>query len=280
MAEEKKAKKPKNKFLAISEWIITILFGLVFLFMAAGSIDGMIKKKDNFGQTLRFGLGLFVVQTDSMEPYYKIDSAIITYKESADRIYKDYKKGKTIDLTFMDKERTSDVPTIVDADGKDVYYDPTPPTHAVMTHRLREIIVHENVEVGKGRYTFIVAGTNISEHQAQAGQYQSFTEKYLLGVVKSNSQFIGGLLNFISSPFGLLVLLLIPAFFLIITSVIDIFKAYKDPEEAPAGNTPKKGEAGETKANSGVTELSEADKKRLKEQLLEEMLSKKKGDGK
>ena len=35
---------------------------------------------------------------------------------------------------------------------------------------------------------------------------------------------------------------------------------------------------GETTNNSGTLELSEADKKRLKEELLEQMLNKKKGD--
>ena len=88
----------------------------------------------------------------------------------------------------------------------------------------------------------------------------------------ANSDFLGGVFGFVGSPFGLLVLLLIPAFYLVITSVIDIFKAYKEPEEASEG-------ASKTPSNNGGAELnlSEEDKKRLKEQLLEEMLSKKKG---
>ena len=68
-------------------------------------------------------------------------------------------------------------------------------------------------------------------------------------------------------------LLLIPAFYLVITSVIDIFKAYKDPEETAAEGINASGSN-----NNGSINLSEADRKRLKEQLLEEMLSKKKGD--
>ena len=53
--------------------------------------------------------------------------------------------------------------------------------------------------------------------------------------------------------------------------MIDIFKAYKEPEEAKEG-------AGATPSNGGTVTLSEADKKRLKEQLLEEMIAKKKGE--
>ena len=77
-----------------------------------------------------------------------------------------------------------------------------------------------------------------------------------------------------SSVWGLLILLLIPALYLIITSVIDIFKAYKEPETEGESSTSN----GEANSNSGTLELSEADKKRLKEELLEEMLNKKKGD--
>ena len=74
------------------------------------------------------------------------------------------------------------------------------------------------------------------------------------------------------SPLGLLVLLLIPAFYLVVSSVIDIFKAYKEPEPATEGA------GGQPNNNNGPVTLSEADKKRLKEQLLEEMISKKKGE--
>jgi hypothetical protein len=65
------------------------------------------------------------------------------------------------------------------------------------------------------------------------------------------------------------VLLLIPAFYLVISSVIDIFKAYKEPEEK---------DVIVVKENSGEVQLSEEDKKRLKEELLKEMLEKKKGE--
>ena len=51
--------------------------------------------------------------------------------------------------------------------------------------------------------------------------------------------------------------------------MIDIFKAYKEPDEelATANGAP---------ASNG--ELSEEDKKRLKEELLQEMMNKKKGE--
>jgi hypothetical protein len=147
-----------------------------------------------------------------------------------------------------------------------------------MTHRIREIHVNESKNKGEGKYTFITAGINTrSENMGwregdpdiTIDQYQVFTERELLGVVHVNSPFLGGVFGFVSSIWGLLILLLIPSFYLIITSVIDIFKAYKEPEEK---------DVIVIKENSGEVQLSEEDKKRLKEELLKEMLEKKKGE--
>ena len=149
-----------------------------------------------------------------------------------------------------------------------------------MTHRVVEIHVNPNVAKGQGRYTFITAGINTrskwmhweeGQPDLTITQYQAITEKEVLGRVVMNSPFLGGVFKFVTSVVGLLVLLLIPAFYLVITSVLDIFKAYKEPEPAEAGVT-------EGNKEKPTVELSEADKKRLKEQLLEEMMNKKKGD--
>ena len=129
-----------------------------------------------------------------------------------------------------------------------------------------------------GHYYFFTAGINtgvssVLDSEGRVKQYQVFTEKELLGRVVIGSAFLGGVFGFVSSVWGLLILLLIPAFYLIITSVIDIFKAYKDPEETKQVAVSNGGET----TKSGTLELSEEDKKRLKEELLEEMLNKKKG---
>jgi len=268
---KKKVKKPKSKARRIIEWVLTGIFIALFGVFAAGQIDGMIHKKDNYGQTISFGFGSFVILTDSMEPDYMTDSAIITYKEGLESVYDRYQKSLTdetihIDMTFFD---------IYDVDVKPINHPELNQqtnhgllTRNVMTHRLREIQVDESKPVGEGRYTFIVSGINISEHQSQAGQYQAFTEKQYLGVVQANSKVLGGFYRFISSPWGLLVFLLIPAFYLVITSVLDIFSAMKDNEEGDSGgdnnNTP-----------SSLDELSKEDRERLKKEMLEEMLNKK-----
>ncbi|MBE6133648.1 MAG: hypothetical protein E7178_03140 [Erysipelotrichaceae bacterium] len=268
--KEEKVKKPKSKVRKIIGWVLTGIFFAFFAVFAAGQIDGMIHKNENYGQTISFGFGSFVILTDSMEPDYMTNSAIITHRDSLESVYDRYQKSLTdstikIDMTFMDVYQTYVKPL-----NHPELNDQTNPTGVVMTHRLREIQVDESKTVGDGRYTFIVAGINTSEHQAQAGQYQAFTEKQYLGIVQANSKVLGGFYRFISSPWGLLVFLLVPAFYLVITSVLDIFSAMKDNDEEDEGGG---GDGGNTP--SSLDELSDKDRERLKKELLEEMLNKK-----
>ena len=277
--KEKRVKRPKSKARKIVEWILTGVFLVLFGFVMAGQIDGMVHKKDHYNQTIRFGYGTFVVQTDSMEPKYMTGTALITYNENADKIYERFTKGEDVDITFADVYNANNEYTT--PKNSPELTKRTDPTGVPMTHRVREIHVNQSLAVGKGKYTFITSGINTKstnlgwregEPEIVINQYQAFTEKEILGRVTINSIFLGGVFSFVGSPLGLLVLLLIPAFYLVIASVIDIFKAYKEPEEAQEG-------AGATSNNGGSVTLSEADKKRLKEQLLEEMIAKKKGEG-
>ncbi len=286
MSEEKKKapKKPKSKGRKITEWVLTGIFLVIFAILGIGQIDALVHQKDHHGQQLKFGFGTFVVQTESMDPDYKKGDALVTQLQSFESIYKEFQKGKTIDLTFYyDWNAYNEA-------GMNALAKPTDHPHLVeriepagfpiITHRVMEIHVDESIKSGKGRYTFIAAGINNSiaaatDADGYVKQYQSFTEQYVLGRVVIGSAFLGGVFSFVSSVWGLLILLLIPAFYLIITSVIDIFKAYKEPEEATAN-----AKEGEASSESKDINLSEEDKKRLKEELLQEMLEKKKGDNK
>ena len=262
-----RVKKPKSKARNIIEWTLTIIFGAAFLALGVAQIDGMIHQKDNYGQTLRFGWGSFVVLTTSMEPEIKKDTAIITYKENPAKIVEEFKSGKTVDLTFYNiASGVSRLP----ADYPKHNYRVT--NTAVFTHRLFEVYVDETVAEGQGRYYFYVEGINTQGDDWKASQYQLFTEKELLGVVKANSPALGTFFRIISSPWGLLIFLLVPAGYLVVVSVLDIFKAMKDDEAAPAGGPSSGGDA-PSDPNDPLAGLSEEDKKRLKEQMLEEMIS-------
>lgn len=272
---EQKPKKKKSLARRIIEWVVTGIFGIAFVFFAIAQIDGMIHKKDNYNQNICFGYGSFVILTDSMVPKYNVKDAIITKKIDSDIVYQKYltyleDETKTVDLTFFDVYGVPVTPL-----KETELVDQTNNTGRVMTHRLREVIVNEDVKKGEGRYTFIVAGINNQGELSKIGQYQAFTEQQLLGVVQFKSAFIGGLFSFITTPWGLLVFLLIPAFYLVITSVLDIFKVMKEPDEIEESAS---GDGGNDKPKvDSLENLSEEDRERLKKEMLEEML---KGGGK
>ena len=285
---EKKVKKPKSKVRKTLEWVVTIVFAGLFVFFAIGQLTGMIHKKDNYNQTLTYGHGAFVIKTNSMEPQYKVGTAIITYKESAENIVKKFNAGEIVDLTFVSMYNPNNStynypeyhPEDLTYNGIDYkfssYGQPTYPPDLMVpiTHRLVDYYEDPTRELGTGRYTFVAAGINIQDGElTKGGQYQLLTENEILGIVKVNSPFLGGLFQFITSPWGLLVFLLIPAFYLVITSVLDIFKAIKEPEEETGTlNTPSGSGSG-----SSLDGLSDADKERLKKEMLEQMLNKKGG---
>lgn len=273
----KKEKKNKSKVRKIIEWIITGLVALLFVVVGIGQITGMMNRENNYGQSLPYGYGNFVVQTDSMEPEYPVSTAIVTHKDDPADIYALWEeihhsttKESHIDITFFDSytgsyEKAQNIPELAST-----YYEETSNVNTVMTHRLRYIDYREDVELGKGRYIFYVAGTNISEHQSGAGQYQVFSEKELLGVVKINSPVLGGFFGFVASPWGLLILLLIPAMYLIFTSGMDIIRAVKQKDEEE--------EALAISGDSSLAGFSKEDQERLKAEMLQEILYGKKDD--
>ena len=85
-----------------------------------------------------------------------------------------------------------------------------------------------------------------------------------------SNQFLGKVFNFIVSPVGLIIVLLVPAAYLIITSSIDIFKAMKASENEEVKVS------GDTPSGSTLSSVSAKDRERLKKELLDEMIKKKK----
>ena len=263
----KKVKKPKSKARKIIEYVLFGVFGVIFAFILVGNIAGEIKKKDNYGQSIRFGFGTFIVLTSSMEPVIETNSAILTYRTDINKVYNDFKNGKTIDVTFANVSTRYD--SFEPENEKFDYPSGRVITNRIMTHRIMEMHVNTEVKLGKGRYIIITAGINNKGQASREGQYQVFTEKQYLGVVKVSNRFLGGFFNFMVSAWGLIILLLVPAIYLIVMSSIDIFKALKEAEvqEAKANEVPEGGK---------LATVSDAERERLKKELLEEMRNKRK----
>ena len=205
----------------------------------------------------------------------KIDESIyrLEIKKSFDRVI--FTNGDYVDITFINNEyyhnnvfKDNNYPLNPLFRNNETVVPSSLGVKPIMTHRVNEI---KNVD---GVNYFITAGINPDkEDSAQSfndkTQYQISTYNKILGVVKINSRFVGGFFYVISSAWGLLIFLLIPALYLAITSVIDILRALKD-NEVEESNTSKE-------VNS-LKELSKEDKERLKKEMLEEMLNNKKGD--
>ena len=152
MSEEaKKVKKPKSKARKIIEWVLTGVFVALFAVIGIAQIDGMVHKKDHYNQALKFGYGTFVVQTESMDPDYKKGDALVTYYDDADKIYKDYSAGKTVDVTFWYDDSTR-LPGArpQKAENQVLTECINAPEYPIITHRVREIQLNEGVEKGKG----------------------------------------------------------------------------------------------------------------------------------
>lgn len=270
MAE--KVKKPKSKLRKTIEWVLIGVFGVLAAFAMVSTISGMIHKKEHYGYTIRFGIGTFVVKTESMEPEIKTGAMIITKAEDVTEFKARLDKGENIDVTFFN----------CPVDGSDIVLEHeefgSSPTEAVywpMTHRLREVHIRENVEFGQGKYVFVASGINEKSEKYSPDQYQLFTEKEYFGTVKVANSFAGHIMDFVSSPLGLIILLLIPAGYLIVTSSIDIFKAVKEEETQLEKVAQAEREGGDRLDN-----ISEKDRQRLKDELLEEMIKSKKEEKK
>ena len=259
----KKEKKPKSKARVIIEWTLTIVFGAFFLVAGVAQIDGMIHQKDNYGQTIRFGWGSFVVLTDSMEPAYPVGSAIVTHKDDPKSIYDAYLAGETIDIAFYNTGLYREMPEGPGMEGYTVLVT----NHDVFTHRVFWAKEYTNVPVGEGRYHFFVKGINSQGDDWKESQFQVFTEIELLGVVKVNSPFLGWTFRVMSSPWGLLIFLLVPASYLVIVSVLDIFKAMKDPDEPSSDSG-----TGGGSPDDPLAGLSEEQKNKLMDELLSDMM--------
>ena len=278
---KKRPKKKKSLTRRIIEYVFLAIFGGFAIFIIAGNIQGEIRKNENYGQSIRFGMGSFIVLTDSMEPEIPQDSALITFKTEVPEIYSRFNAGETIDITFANVEAgVNYIPDICEKWANDGITPQKVVANKVMTHRLIEMHVDESKDYGKGRYIFVTAGINIHKideetgeeviNYARAGQYQIFTEIQYLGEVKISNQFLGKVFNFIVSPVGLIIVLLVPAAYLIIVSSIDIYKAMKTSEDETVTVS------GDTPTGNTLASVSAKDRERLKKELLEEMINKKK----
>lgn len=267
-----KAKKQKSKVQKIIEGVLTGIFGALLAVSVVFLISGKISanKSENKSAPTPIGNSYLpiLVLTDSMEPDYKVDTALFVRSVDPEEIVEGFNEGKTYDLTFFDKHTvypdyfTEETTNYIRNEYKNPKnLSPTLATRTTVTHRLFYIQVNLDKEIGTGRYYFFVEGINTeSEHIAASNQYQVFTENELYGYVTGHSNLVGWFFNFVSSPFGLIILLLIPSLYMVISSLWSVFKK-EEEYDTPTGG------------DSALSGLSKKDQERLKEELLNELMS-------
>lgn len=235
IVEKEKEKKPLWR--RITGWLMTaIVIGAVGFF-AAFMINGQINKDKHYGVNMFLGTSTLIVQTDSMEPDYMVGSAIFVKEIEPQDIKIDD------DLTFHWEQGGQSL---------------------IVTHRVKGITQDEN-----GTYFFECHGINTESDQCTwdcTDQFQNVPDYWVIGKVTGNSKAFGKLYSFFTTIWGLIILLAIPAGYLITTSVIDIVKAAKMEDEQ---------EAKPVEAVAGMEGLSPEDIARLKEEMLNEIIEQK-----
>lgn len=271
----KKEKKPKSKARKIVERILTVVTLVLLGFVGVSLLTGMIFKKNTVPMMFN-SIGTCYVLTDSMEPVYPQKTTIIVQNASAKELIERYQKGETVDVTFQNYNINPGPDSSI-PEGKSQLIV----TNMIMTHRMIGYYINDGVPEGQGKYLIYAAGINDQSDTGRLAQYQVLDERLLVGRVIGKSQFLGFMTGLITSVWGLLILLLIPSFYMIITSVLDIFKHYNEPDEEVSGDvvSTQDGEGSAPPQDGDVLAgISEKEKERLKQELLDEMLNGKKGD--
>jgi hypothetical protein len=276
-SNEKVDIKKKSKVKKIFNWIIAGVFGSLLVTI---TIFNLVNKFA--GDGFIFGSQYPMVLTDSMEPEYMVGDVLIINKvKSYSDLVEEYRLGDDgVENTDDDAVITTGVGTTTLADGATMdltfLYDIAGiGKEFSVTHRISRVVIRESLLEGEGRFFFTTHGINTDSEQCATNggdctnQTQSFDERKVIGRVQGVNGFLTVVYSVFTSTWGLLALILIPAIYLIITSVVDIVKTLSEKEEVPSSNN-----------NMGIakdellSQLSPKDLERLKKDLLNELLDK------
>lgn len=249
-----KEKKPKSKLRKIIDGLVVGVFGSILVVVLAFNVINNISNKRGDGMV--FGMQYPVVLTDSMEPEYMVKDVLIVKKVKP----ADIKVGDDISF-YYDIERN----------GKE----------RSVTHRISNIVVDISKEEGQGRYTFTAHGINKQSEQCGGGdctyQTQTFNETKVIGRVSKRSSFLTNYYKLSTSILGLIIFILVPCLYLVVTSVLDITKALREGEDGETSDAPIVDAIPiEKTKDDPLAGLSEDEKEALKKQMLDEILGGKK----
>lgn len=252
--EKKKGKKSKI-IRNITDGILIVFIAIV----ALGEMIGLFTRSSNYGVPNVFGHQFMVVLTDSMakdedgKEVYPVGDGLVV---------------KKVDLN-----------TIKVGDDISFYW---PDIRAIITHRVYQIDYEADTTTLKD---FVCHGINTDATNYTPDQHQTVAPKYVLGKVTASSKALGGFIQAMQQWWVILLLIIIPCLVIAASSIHDIIKLHKMTEaqaEAKYNNNKKiKGSDNPVSSTDLLGSLSQEEKQRLKDQMVQEMLDeqkKKKGD--
>ena len=262
MFGKNKAKKPKSKARKIIDWVVTGVFATLLVGLGTLLVISNTSKSQNV-----FGPKYQKVLTDSMSPVYKVKDIIVLAKADPADIKNRVDNGESVDVSFYWNVK-----------GQVLSMTHRIEANLVINDKVIETAVYSeeakiDSKTGKEyHYTFVAHGINKQSEFCKVGdeygdctnQTQEFHEFDLIGRVTRKSWFMG----FLTSVWGLIILLLVPCMYLMVASVLDICKALDEKEETEEGAT-------EVNKNDPLAGLSDKEKEKLKKKMLDEMLGKK-----
>lgn len=188
---------------------LNVVFILILAVAAAVFLLSVITARSNHGVPNYFGYQIMVVKTDSMAPTLPVGTGIVVKKEPI------------ADLKPKSETASGDIIS---------YYSPR--YKAIVTHRL--IGVSET----DGQYTLQTIGENANSDQC--GQTvciytpETVSGQNYMGKVVTVSDPLGGFFRFITHPLSMGFLIGIPAAYLVISLIYDIFNGKDDSKEEQA----------------------------------------------
>jgi len=247
--QAKREKAHKGPLFYIRKLVDYILI-LFIAVIAIAEVAGLTTRSSNFGVPNIFGNQFLVVATDSMavdesgNEVYPVGIGLICQKVDVDSI----EVGD--DITFYWKDINSTI-----------------------THRVYEINTNAEGEVE----SFMCHGINVNATFYSPSQYQEVPVDQVLGKIVAKSYFLGNFITAMQTPYIVLLLIIIPAAFIAVSSIVDMVRIKKMSEDELEE---KYGDKNEKEGNSDdpLSGLSEDEKASLKKQMIEEMIKTKEGE--
>lgn len=246
--------EPKKKMKLISN-ILAGITGAFVVFLLGLQMYGQFSARTNYGIPVYGNKQVLVVLTDSMEPNYKVGTALFVEKIS------DYSTIKP----------SSDF----SAHDGDVLTFWSTRLNAPVTHRVVDVMVDDD-----GKYIFSTLGDNLNavtcpivdevtgEHQCDPLlSRDTVYEGSIIGKVIGQSRAFGNVYRVMSNSAFILIFAIVPLFFVFLSSIVDLVKQLKPQKAAQKASEDLELELMKIKEQEKLKVYIELEKEKMRQEL-------------